>query len=106
MHCFDARRFTQAYVDGEFDARDKGEFDAHVRDCSDCRSTARFEGWFREGLRQCVPQPPLPADLRERILVQIGLDQRVGKRAFLALSSRPVHRRNQQQRGKPQRDHD
>ena len=71
MHCFDARRFTQAYVDGEFDARDKGEFDAHVRDCSDCRSTARFEGWFREGLRQCVPQPPLPADLRERILVQI-----------------------------------
>ena len=70
MHCFDAR-FMPAYVDGEFDERDRGEFEAHLRACNDCRTATRFEAWFVQGIKRSVPQTPAPAQLRERILEQL-----------------------------------
>lgn len=72
MHCFDARRFIPAFVDGEFDERDRGEFEAHLRACRDCRTAARFEAWFVEGVRRAMPKTPAPPGLRDRILAQLS----------------------------------
>ena len=71
MNCHDARKFVHSYVDGEFDVRERAEFEAHLKGCHGCRSLARFEDWFRAGLRRAVPAPACPPELRHRVLAKI-----------------------------------
>ena len=67
MTCDDAHALVHAYVDGEFDPVEAGEFERHVRACEGCRQRTGFEAWFKEGLRDSLPAIQAPEGLRSRV---------------------------------------
>ena len=89
MDCTELERAIDAYLDGEFDARERAEADAHLASCERCRSLADTQGRIRAALRARLRDamtPPAeagraPAALRARI------------EDALARSRRPLWRR-------------
>ncbi len=75
MDCSEIERSIDAYLDGEFDALERAEADAHLATCPRCRALADRQGLLREGLRAKLREamtPPAtagraPAELRARI---------------------------------------
>jgi len=75
MDCGELGRSIDALLDGEFDARERAEADAHLAGCSPCRSLAAAQARVRDALRAKLREamtPPAaagraPAGLRERI---------------------------------------
>jgi anti-sigma factor RsiW len=75
MDCTELERSIDAYLDGEFDARERTEVDAHLARCERCRSLAdaqaRIRGAIRARLRDAMAPPGqagrAPAALRTRI---------------------------------------
>jgi anti-sigma factor RsiW len=66
--CEDFRKFIDAYLDEEFDVRDRADFDAHMALCPCCRGRVEQHLGFRRVVRQHLKQPrPMPADARARI---------------------------------------
>jgi mycothiol system anti-sigma-R factor len=90
MDCREFQKFLHVFLDGEFDERDQGEVQGHLRECAACRRQAEFERWFREGVRRSVRAEAPPPHLRERILV--SLDREASPRAlrFLRDSAAPL----------------
>jgi anti-sigma factor RsiW len=77
IDCHEFRKFVDPYLDGEFDARERSDFDAHVAHCSDCR------GWFEQhrdvqaAIRDTLERPAiLPGGARARIRTQLTLQAR------------------------------
>jgi anti-sigma factor RsiW len=75
MDCGELERSVDAYLDGEFDARERAEADAHLAKCERCRSLTesqrRIRAAVRARLREAM-QPPsgagrAPPALRARI---------------------------------------
>lgn len=48
MNCQDVQKFSFTYLDGEFDARERGEFEEHLRLCSPCRAQIARDALFKE----------------------------------------------------------
>ena len=71
MDCQETQKFIHAYLDGEFDERERAAVTAHIEGCEGCRRTARMEGSFRRALsdlNQPVSAPPrLRARVRQRL---------------------------------------
>jgi anti-sigma factor RsiW len=71
MNCHDVQKFAYSYLDCEFDAREKGEFEAHLAACLPCRSAvgrdAAFRLTIRDRLQQPTPCPGLEARVRGRL---------------------------------------
>ena len=72
MDCREFQKFVHVYLDGEFDARDRGEIEGHLRECDGCRSQARFEHWFRDGVRKSFVPEAAPPELVTRIRAQLA----------------------------------
>jgi anti-sigma factor RsiW len=89
MECTDLGRSVDAYLDGEFDGRERAEADAHLARCESCRALVdaqgRLRGSIRASLREAMSPPSAagraPPELRARI------------EASLARKRRPVWRR-------------
>lgn len=89
MDCGELERAIDAYLDGEFDARERAEADAHLAKCERCRALAdtqaRIRSAIRARLREAMAPPATagraPAALRTRI------------EDALAQSRRPLWRR-------------
>jgi mycothiol system anti-sigma-R factor len=71
MDCREFQKFVHLFLDGEFDERDRGEVEGHLRECPRCLEQARFEKWFREGVRRCLAQEEASPELRRRILAEL-----------------------------------
>jgi anti-sigma factor RsiW len=75
MECGDLGRAVDAYLDGEFDARERAEADAHLAGCEPCRSRVEAQRRLRDAVRGCLREamtPPAevgraPPALRARI---------------------------------------
>lgn len=75
MDCRELERSIDAYLDGEFDARERAEADAHLAACPRCRAAAdaqtRIRTAVRARLREAMTAPAAagraPAALRARI---------------------------------------
>ncbi len=68
MRCEDINSFVYPYLDGEFEARDCAEFEAHLEVCGPCRSRIEGERAFLEQVRGLRTETPrAPAELRERV---------------------------------------
>ncbi len=75
MDCGELERGIDAYLDGEFDGRERAEADAHLAKCERCRSLADAQGRIRAALRARLREamtPPAgagraPPALRARI---------------------------------------
>ncbi len=92
MDCTELQRSIDAYLDGEFDDRERAEAEAHLAACPRCRETAERQGRLRTALRAKLREamaPPAeagraPAHLRERVEASLSRQQRrpIWRRAF------------------------
>jgi anti-sigma factor RsiW len=75
MDCGEIDRAVDVYLDGEFDARERAEADAHLAKCERCRALVEHQGRVRAALRARLREamtPPAeegraPPALRARI---------------------------------------
>lgn len=66
MKCLDIERFLDAYLDHEFDARERLEFELHIDACEDCRLQVQHQHQLRKDIREAL-HSPAPDTLHTRI---------------------------------------
>jgi anti-sigma factor RsiW len=84
LDCRDLARQVDAYLDGEFDGRERAEVDTHLASCPACRSLFETQGRLRAALREKLREamaPPAaagraPAALRARIEASLAHERR------------------------------
>ncbi len=76
MNCEDVRKFSFAYLDCEFDDRDKVEFEAHLAMCGDCRGAVELDARFRSTVRQHLATAPCDPEVKARIQARIASARR------------------------------
>ena len=91
MDCTELERSIDAYLDGEFDARERIEVDTHLAGCARCRALADAQRRVRDAIRARLREamaPPAPAGrappaLRARIEESLARQRRpLWRRAF------------------------
>jgi len=79
--CAELEGFLYAYLDGEFEASEKLEFERHLAECSRCAHRVHLESIFRESLHQRArehangPGARAPEGLRRNIHTQLRHEQ-------------------------------
>lgn len=77
VDCDDFRKFIDPYVDGEFDDRERADFDAHLATCASCRRHYEHQAWFLRAVRPALRRPQrLPPGVRERLQARLHVAQR------------------------------
>jgi anti-sigma factor RsiW len=84
MDCTELERSIDAYVDGEFDARERAEADLHLAGCERCRTLAgartalraALRAKLREAMAPPAPAGRAPAELRARIEADLARRRR------------------------------
>jgi anti-sigma factor RsiW len=84
MDCTELERSIDAYLDGEFDARERIEVDTHLAGCARCRTLAEEQRRLRDAIRARLREamaPPAPggrapAALRARIEESLARQRR------------------------------
>lgn len=65
--CDAFRRLISPYLDGELVGEDRAAFEAHVRECVDCRRSLEDERHVVLSVQQSLPLHEAPQQLRERV---------------------------------------
>lgn len=60
------------YLDGEMDAEDEVRFRQHLDECGPCLREYGLEAAVKFLVRRCCGSDPVPADLRDKVLVKIA----------------------------------
>lgn len=89
MDCTELERSIDAYVDGEFDARERAEADLHLASCERCRALAKAAAALRAAMRAKLREAMTPPSAAGR--APDGLRSRI--QAGLARSRLPLWRR-------------
>jgi anti-sigma factor RsiW len=82
MECRDLERSLDAYLDGEFDERERSDAAAHLAVCAPCRSLTEQQQHLRDGLRGCLRRAlggeagEAPAALRLRVVEALAHERR------------------------------
>src|SRR5512138_3852134 len=92
MDCRELERSMDAFLDGEFEERERAEAEAHLAGCPACRATVDAQGRIREAVRaklreaMAAPAPAgrAPAALRERLTRSLAKERRPFWRRTLA----------------------
>ena len=71
MNCDDFTPFIDAYIDGEFDERDRVEFEAHLAHCEACKQEVDFQLQFKQHLKVSLQEDRAPQALRHNILAAL-----------------------------------
>lgn len=71
MTCEDFVPFIDAFVDGEFDEREKAEMEVHLESCEACREQVQFQIRFKDEFKSCLTQRA-PDGLREQIFAGLA----------------------------------
>jgi anti-sigma factor RsiW len=92
MDCAEFKSFVHVYIDGEFADHERGEADAHLGSCADCRALAAFEAEFRDAVKSAAARgtTPAPAALRASIVAQLAAEPAPGVRRLFKWSYAPV----------------
>jgi len=72
VECRALESFLDAYVDGEFEARETADVEAHLATCSYCRSRASTQASYKDAIRRAGTSPGAPGHLRGRILTALS----------------------------------
>ena len=75
MNCQDVQKFAYTYLDAEFDGRERGEFETHLRMCPPCKQAVERDALFRDMVRAklCVNVPC--DDLKSRLQSRLDCAQ-------------------------------
>lgn len=75
VDCHEFRKFVDPYLDGEFDERERSDFDAHVAHCVDCRVWFQQHRDIQSAIRDTLEFPAvLPGGARARIRTQLAIE--------------------------------
>lgn len=58
------------YLDHEIDGMSCAQLEAHLADCPDCLRAVEFDRRFKEKLRSCADDQPLPEE-RVRVMMEL-----------------------------------
>src|SRR4051812_1793951 len=72
VECRALESFLDAYVDGEFEARETADVEAHLATCPACANRAAMQASYKDALRRPGDAPAAPGHLRSRILTALG----------------------------------
>lgn len=76
IDCHEFRKFVDPYLDGEFDARERRDFDAHVAHCADCRRWFEQHRDIQAAVRDTLERPAvLPGAVRARVRARIAVEE-------------------------------
>src|SRR5262249_58762477 len=67
MNCNETRPLLEAYLDDELDLVHSLAIEQHVESCTDCRRRRDELKSLRKLLRENLPRPAAPAQMRERV---------------------------------------
>jgi mycothiol system anti-sigma-R factor len=77
MSCRELDAFLHPYLDGEFDAGERTEFEHHLSTCAPCAAAVAQERALRQKVREAMSRAPAaPAQLRASIQQGLGRTQR------------------------------
>ncbi len=70
IQCDDLTAFIDAYIDDEFDERDRADFEAHLSYCEECRKEVEYQIAFKRHFKQSLQAAtaPTPEHLKQNIL--------------------------------------
>lgn len=71
MDCNEFRFLVHAYVDHEFDERERVEAELHLAECDVCRGRARRVSQFREAVRDSYEPEKAPDSLKARLVAAL-----------------------------------
>ena len=71
LSCGDVAALLNPYVDGEFDAVEGAQVEAHLAGCAPCGRSARLQTSFRQVLRRSARPLAAPAELRAAVLSRL-----------------------------------
>ena len=82
IQCDDLTAFIDAYIDDEFDVRDRADFEAHLAYCEACREEVDYQLAFKQQFKQAMQatQERTPEHLKGNILSmlqQTSMQQRI-----------------------------
>ncbi len=81
VDCTDFRHYLDPYLDGEFDHRERAEFDAHLAICAECRQFSEQSTWIQNAARSQLQRPERMSDTaRARITGELRAVQRPERR--------------------------
>src|SRR5437016_817820 len=66
MNCQDMQELLSGYADGQVDGREKRLVERHLEGCAVCRRGLRLAEAIKSAMG-ALPQPALPADLKENL---------------------------------------
>ena len=70
--CVAMEPFLDAYVDGEFEDREKAEVEAHLGGCAECAHLAKTKTGFKDVLKRANASSPAPERLREAVRLRLA----------------------------------
>jgi anti-sigma factor (TIGR02949 family) len=68
LRCAGVSRFIDTYIDGEFGEHERGELEAHLAECPECRQKVKQHVAWKAAVRAAAPREKAPAALRNRVL--------------------------------------
>jgi mycothiol system anti-sigma-R factor len=71
MECETLSRYVDVYLDGELAPEERGEIEAHLRECDDCRRAVSMETRFRSAVRQSLLSVRAPRSLRDQVVNRV-----------------------------------
>jgi len=90
MHCEEAERFLDAYLDGEFELSQQLNLEQHLSGCKECQSALEQRRGFRAFLAAAAPQYKAPPELREKVLAITRQKPTTPRVQWSALWRRPL----------------
>lgn len=76
MNCQDVQKFAYTYLDAEFDGRERGEFETHLRMCPPCHAAVERDAVFRDLVRQNLAVATTCPTLKTRLQARMDCEQR------------------------------
>lgn len=99
VDCSDFQKFMDPYLDGEYDLKERRDFDMHLAACVQCRGLYETQRALRQGIKLAMRResPPMPggcrAALRARLQIEATQGKRSPKRAHTGAQDVPKRRR-------------
>lgn len=75
MNCQDVQKFAFTYLDAEFDGRERGEFEAHLQLCHDCRLVVSRDAAMKDLVARHLRTERSAGDMALRAKVCEGMDR-------------------------------
>lgn len=92
IDCGDFQKFVDAYIDGEYDERERRDFDAHLAGCPECRGWYEQRRWLGQVIRErlVARSPAMPGGCRAAVRARLEIEAAPARRRRRLALALPV----------------